>query len=121
MLTSQYASVKQSGNGVIVAFSFSFKILAATDLVVYKIDANGNQSTPLILGTDYTVVFDPIAENGTVTYTLAPVNGGYSLIQRVSDDTQQSRFPREGTAPAATTGAGLTVSWRRAVALTTPR
>src|SRR6185437_9068046 len=102
MLTSLYAPVKQAGNGVIVAFGFSFKILAATDLAVYKIDANGNQSALLVLGTDYTVTFDPIAETGTVTYTIAPVAGGFSLITRVSNDQQQTSLPREGPAPAKT-------------------
>lgn len=101
MLISEYAPVKQSGNGVIVAFSFSFKILAATDLSVSKIDASGN-TVACVLGTDYTVAFDPIAETGTVTYTLAPVNGGYSLVQRVSDNTQQTSVPREGPMPAKT-------------------
>lgn len=102
MLTSEYATVKQSGNGVAVAFDFAFKILAASDLVVTKFDANNNQGVPLILGTDYTVVFDPIAETGTVTYTVAPVSGGASNIARVSDNTQQTSLPREGPMPAKT-------------------
>ena len=101
MLTSEYSPAKQAGNGVAVAFSFSFKILAATDLVVSKIDANGNTVT-CVLGTDYTVAFDPIAESGTVTYTGAPVSGGYSLIERVSDNQQESSLPREGPMPAKT-------------------
>lgn len=100
MLTSEYAPVQQSGNGVTVAFNFNFKILASTDLVVSKIDAGGVPSGTLILGTDYTVTFDPIAESGTVTYTVAPVSGGYSLIKRSSNDQQQTSLPREGPAPA---------------------
>lgn len=101
MVTSQYAGpTKQAGNGVIVAFNFAFKILAQTDLVVSKLDANGISSGTLILGTDYTVTFDPIAETGTVTYTTAPVSGGYSVIARSSNDQQQTSLPREGPAPA---------------------
>lgn len=102
MLTSEYAPTQQAGNGVIVAFNFSIKILAASDLVVSKIDANGVSSGTLILGTDYTVTFDPIAETGTVTYTVAPVSGGYSLIERSSNDQQQTSLPREGNFPAKT-------------------
>lgn len=102
MLTSEYAPVKQFGNGVNLNFDFNFKILAATDLVVFKIDASNNQSAALILGTDYTVTFDPIAENGQVTYTVAPVNGGFSLITRVSDNQQESSLQREGPFPAKT-------------------
>jgi len=102
MVTSTYAPAKQAGNGVIVAFSGSFKILANTDLVVSKLDANGVSSGTLILGTDYTVVFDPIAETWTVTYTSAPVNGGFSVVARDSNNQQQTRLPREGNLPATT-------------------
>ena len=102
MLTTQYQPSKQAGNGVILAFNFDFKILVAGDLVVSKIDQNGNPSGTLTLGVDYTVSFDPIAENGTVTYTSAPVSGGYSLIERQSDNTQESLLPVEGPLPAKT-------------------
>lgn len=102
MLTSEYAPSKQAGNGVTVAFSGSFKILQASDLAVYKIDASGNQGGLLVLGTDYTVAFDPIAETWTVTYTVAPVSGGFAYILRVSNNQQQTSLPREGPFPAKT-------------------
>jgi hypothetical protein len=102
MVTSQYAPAKQAGNGVIVAFNFSFKILATSDLVVSKLDANGVSSGTLILGTDYTVTFDPIAETGTVTFTVAVVNGGFAVIARNSNNQQQTSLPREGSVPAKT-------------------
>lgn len=102
MVTTSYAPARQAGNGVILAFNFAYKILASTDLVVSKIDASGNSSGTLILGTDYTVTFDPIAETGTVTYTTAPVNGGFSNIERSSDIEQQTSLPREGPMPAKT-------------------
>lgn len=102
MVTSSYTPSKQAGNGVIVAFSGSFKILAATDLVVSKLDANGNSSGTLILGTDYTVTFDHIAETWTVTYTVAPVSGGFAVISRASNVAQQTSLPREGPMPAKT-------------------
>ena len=102
MVTSQYAPSKQAGNGVIVAFSGAFKILANSDLVVSKLDANGASSGTLILGTDYTVVFDPIAETWTVTYTVAPVNGGFAVVARNSNNQQQTSLSREGVMPAKT-------------------
>ena len=102
MLTTSYAPSKQAGNGVKVAFDFAFKILAASDLQVFKIDAGGVMSALLVLTTDYSVVFDPVAETGTVTFVVAPVNGGYAYITRVSDNTQQTSLPREGTLPAKT-------------------
>lgn len=102
MVTTTYAPARQAGNGVTLAFSGSFKILAPTDLVVSKVDASGNSSGTLILGTDYTVTFDPIAETWTVTYTSAPVTGGFSNVERSSDITQETSLPREGTIPAKT-------------------
>lgn len=102
MVTSSYTPSKQAGNGVTVAFSGSFKILAATDLVVSKLDANGNSSGTLILGTDYTVTFDPIAETWTVTFTTAPVSGGFAVIARASNVSQQTSLPRESAVPAKT-------------------
>lgn len=102
MVTSEYASVSQQGNGVTLAFNFNFKILATSDLVVSKLDTNGISSGTLILGVDYTVTFDPIAESGTVTYTVAPLSGGFSVIKRSSNDQQQTSLPREGPTPAKT-------------------
>lgn len=101
-VNSIYAPVEQAGNSVTVAFDFSFKIFAATDLLVYKKDANGVQGAVLVLNTDYTVTFDPVAETGTVTYTVAPVTGGSSLIKRSSNDQQQTSLQREGNMPAKT-------------------
>lgn len=102
MLTSTITQVKQSGNGVTLAFDFAFKIQAASDLAVYKIDAAGAQSALLVDGVDYTVSFDPIAETGTVTYVVAPVSSGYSLIKRATPITQETSLPREGVPPAKT-------------------
>ena len=102
MVISEYQPSKQAGNGVIRAFNFYFKILAATDLVVSTLDANGIASGTLVYGIDYTVTFDPIAESGTVTYTVAPVSGGFSVIARASDNQQETSLPREGAAPAKT-------------------
>jgi hypothetical protein len=94
---------KQAGNGVTVAFSGSWKIFSASDLKVYKITAAGVYSALLTNGVDYTVTFDSDAETWTVTYTVAPVSGGYAvIIGSAMPDTQASTFPREGVVPAAT-------------------
>jgi hypothetical protein len=102
MVTSQYQPAKQAGNGSTLAFQFNFKILAATDLVVSKLDTNGVSSGTLVLGVDYTVTFDPIQEVGTVAYTVAPLLNGFSVIERESNNQQQSSLPREGVFPAKT-------------------
>lgn len=104
---ADYTPIEQSGNGVKVAFDFAFKILASTDLVVRKKAADGTYSDPLTLGVDYTVAFDTVAETGTVTFTVAPVTGGASNIQRSSDETQGTVYPREGNLPAKTTETAL--------------
>jgi len=94
---------KQAGNGVTTAFSGSWKIFAATDLRVEKINAAGVYTGALTNGVDYTVVFDTDAETWTVTYTVAPVSGGYALVLGTEMPmTQGSNFPREGMTPAAT-------------------
>lgn len=107
MLTTTITQVQLAGNGVKLAFDFSIKLQAASDLKVYKIDAAGAQSALLVNGTDYTITFDSTAQTGTVTFATAPVSGGYALFQRVSDNTQQSVYPREGVTPAKTTETAL--------------
>ena len=94
---------KQAGNDVTTAFSGSWKIFAASDLRVEKINAAGVYSGALTNGVDYTVVFDSDAETWTVTYTTAPVSTGYAVILGTEmPQTQGSNFPREGMTPAAT-------------------
>lgn len=99
-VNSIYAPVQQAGNGVTVTFGFAFKIFAATDLDVYAIDATGVQGPLLTYNIDYTVTFDSELETGSVTYVVPPVNGGASLIERDSDETQGTRWPRENVTPA---------------------
>lgn len=106
-VSSIYAPSKQAGNGVTLAFQFNWKIVAKSDLAVYKISATGVQSALLVLDVDYTVAFDPILENGTVTYTVAPVTLGYALIYRVSNAQQGTVYPRDNALPAKSTEAAL--------------
>lgn len=100
MLTTEATQISQVTNGITTVFSFSFKILAQTDLVVTRTDANGIV-TPGVLNTDYTVIFDSVAQTGSVTWSVAPPTGS-CLIKRVSDNTQGSTLPREGPMPSAT-------------------
>ena len=94
---------KQAGNGATTGFSGSWKIYVATDLKVYKINAAGVYSALLTNAVDYTVAFDSDAETWTVTYTVAPVSGGYAvIIGSAMSETQASSFPREGVTPAST-------------------
>jgi len=92
---------KTAGNGVTTAFDFAFKIFAATDLTCFKISAAGVYTLG-VLNVDYTVAFNTDAETGTVTWTVAPVTNGFSvIIGDVIPQTQATAFPREGITPAA--------------------
>lgn len=100
-VTSTTNLIAANGNGSQTAFNFSFKIFAQTELLVYKATAAGVY-TLQTLTTDYTVSFDTAAETGTVTYVVAPVSGGKSVIIRNTARTQASTLQREGPMPEKT-------------------
>lgn len=101
-----YTPVRGNGNGATQAFAFAFKIALTSDIVAYKGSAaNPTVWTKGVLNVDYTVTFDPIAETGTVNWTVAPVNLGYSLIGRASNETQGTVYPRDNALPAKSTEA----------------
>lgn len=69
------------GNGVTTVFPFTFKVFAASDLLVVRTDPN-NVSTTLVLTTDYTVQLNTNQDTtpgGTVTLNTAPPTG-YTLV-----------------------------------------
>jgi len=89
------------GNGGQVAFDFSFKVIAATDVLVYVETGEGTDEYDLkVYGTDYTVAANPTDENGTVTMTVAPALGVKIKILRSTEMTQPSRLPLEEKMPA---------------------
>ncbi len=105
-VNSSYAPVRQAGNGATTAFSASFKVFLDSDVVAYKGDASpATVWTKGVLNVDYTVAKDPVAETVTVTWTVAPVNGGYSLIGRASNEQQGTVYPRDSALPAKATEA----------------
>ena len=92
----------QAGNDVLLTHDFSFKIFAKGDISCYKVSAAGVYTLGVV-DVDYTVAFNTDQETGTVTWVVAPVTGGYSII--IGDDlamTQTTAIPREGALPAAT-------------------
>lgn len=90
--------VETASNGSNTAFSFSFKIFASTDLLVYT-KPTGGSYTLKTLNSDYTVAFDSDAETGTVTFGSAPATGTVK-IKRSLGLTQATVFPREGALPS---------------------
>lgn len=78
-----------TGNGSTVAFAFSSKFFAATDILVY---VNGVLQT-----VGYTVTGAGVDAGGTVTFSIAPVNGASIVLDRAVPFT--SAFdPQDGEA-----------------------
>lgn len=70
-----------AGNGTTIAFPFSFKVFAATDVAVTVANTQGNESA-LALGADYAVALNAdqdAAPGGTVTLA-APLASGHRLV-----------------------------------------
>lgn len=99
-VTTTNSKVRAQGNGVTTAFTFTFKVFAAEDLTVYKIDRSTEVSTEQTLGVDYTVALQNDGDTGgTVTYTVAPTSDEDSFIIRELPFTQETDFPRQGKFP----------------------
>ena len=93
-VTNSTNKTLQDGDGVTVAFDFSFKIFKETDLRVYKITKEtGETGDPLVLNTDYTVTINKVGDGGTVTFTVAPTVDEQAGIYRVIDITQPANIP----------------------------
>ncbi len=100
-VTDNSRIVSEAGNDTKTAFDFAFKIFAAADLICYKVSAAGVYTLGVIT-TDYTVSFDSDAETGVVTWVVAPVSGGKSVIIGSAVQDQDTEFPREANTPAKT-------------------
>lgn len=87
--------VDYTGNGSTTVFSFTFRIFAATDLVVTKADADGVE-TVLTLNTDYTVTGVGSYSGGSITLGSALTNGHAMTIQRVLPLTQETDLRNQG-------------------------
>ena len=93
--------IQATGDGHTVTFSFPFKIFDPTQLVVTQINpAGGTPLGPYVLGTDYTVWINPVAEGGSVTWTIAPPVGYVVQLTRQVLYTQSVVLPTEGALPA---------------------
>ena len=86
--------VTSTGNGVTVAFPYTFKCYTNTDLEVYL---DGVLKT---LTTHYTVTLADNYVGGTVTFLSAPANGVKVLIRRIAPQTQGSTILIEDELPS---------------------
>lgn len=65
------------GAGVIVAYPFTFKVFARTDLLVVRTDASSTVSTTLVLDSDYSVTLN-VDQDATPGGSLSYLVGGVS-------------------------------------------
>lgn len=90
-------------DGTTMTFSAPFRYLAASDLIVTRIQ-NGTVSA-LVLGTDYTATTGPTDAGGSVTL-LSTVAGAALSITRSTARSQQSDFQNTTRFPAGTVEGG---------------
>lgn len=76
-----------TGNGVTTAFTFSYRCLLTSHLIVYVDEV-------LQVG-GYTAVIDTDGVGGTVTFNTPPANGTQILLYRFVQYTQESELPTE--------------------------
>lgn len=88
--------VREDGNGVKTAFTFSFKIYKTSDIKVYKVVKATGVATLQTLTTDYTVTINSITDGGTVTYVVAPTALQESFLISAFDIEQQTNIPDRG-------------------------
>lgn len=89
------------GNGVTAAFPFAFKVFAATDMYVVRLDTATGVETVLVLNSDYTVTLNAdqnASPGGTITLPAA-LASGYTLtitsnvpLTQATDLTNQGGF-----------------------------
>ena len=90
------------GNGVATSFVFSFKVFAASEIVVTRTSVTAGTETVLVLTTDYTVTLNADQNTnpgGTVTYNPSgvPMSSTYNLT--ITSDvlqTQETDIPNAG-------------------------
>lgn len=83
------------GDGSTVTFSYGFRILAAADLEVTIIDADG-LATVQTLTTHYSVSGVGAASGGTITFVTAPASGTSVRMRRTSARTQTLDLVTQG-------------------------
>jgi hypothetical protein len=94
-LSSATNEVEYSGNGTTTVFAYTFKVHAASHLVVTLVDTDGVPATQ-VLNTDYTVSGVNAASGGNVTMSTAPASGETLIIQRTIPLTQTTDIKNQG-------------------------
>lgn len=92
--------IQATGDGVTTVFPFPFRVFDPTQLEVIQITPAGSIINTFVLNTDYTVSINPVAEGGSVDWTVAPAAGNVSQITRIVPYTQSVILLTEGAFPA---------------------
>lgn len=99
-VSSTTTKVTYSGDGSTLVFPYTFKIFAASDLVVTQVDSS-DVETVLVLNSQYTVSGVGDAGGGNVTLTItAPSATDTLVIQRVLSITQGTDYVENDPFPA---------------------
>jgi hypothetical protein len=99
-LSSTISRVSYSGNGSTTAFSFPYKFLSQSDLVVISRDSTTGVETTKTLTTHYTVTGAGATNGGTVTMLSAPATGTTLIIYRNPGQTQGLDLVENDSLPA---------------------
>jgi len=96
-IASTVRRVNYTGDGIAVAFPFSFKVIAAADMQVEK--TVGTTIIILALTTDYTVTLNAdqnIAPGGLITMVVAPLVGEAIAVTSRTAKTQSVKLTSGG-------------------------
>lgn len=96
-LSTTTTLVRYTGNAATTVFPYTFRILAATDLVVTQRDASSLVETTLVYPTDYSVSGVGNTSGGSVTLNSAPATGDLIVIRRVLPITQGTSIRNQGS------------------------
>lgn len=102
-VTSQTSTATFLGNGVAQAFPLPFRFFANSHIFAYFIDTTTGASTPMALGTDYTLTGAGEPEAiGVLTTTVPLANGRGMYVERVMPQTQETDIVNQGEFFAST-------------------
>lgn len=87
------------GNGVTTTFPFTFKVFAAADLLVVRVNTTTNVETTLVLGTDYSVTLNAeqnSSPGGNVVLTSPLATGNNMVITSDIQNLQPTDLTNQG-------------------------
>jgi len=96
-----------AGNSSVVTFTYTFRILDETEILVTVVVDSTGVETVAVLNSDYTVAGVGDQNGGTITFTTAPATGETVVRTRLVTLTQQVDLVANGPLPAESVEAAL--------------